>query len=434
MIDQNVQRVERLLRNPALLFGAGAVLAAAVAVVLLAAFPLYKPLLEEQFSFSIIVLALMLLLILTATALCILAERKVAAFTQDRRGPNRVGFWGLLQPVADGLKFLLKEDIIPHHVDKVLFVLAPSASLIVALVGFAIIPWAGAVRWPWMTTGAVSTQAASLNVGFLYLLAVGSFGVYGFVLAGWASNNKYSFYGGMRAAAQMISYELPLGLGLLCVLLATGTLRLEEIVDQQARSGVWNIFLHPIAFLLVLVSSFAETNRVPFDLAEAEQELVGGYHTEYSAMKWAMFFLAEYAHLITGSALMIALFFGGWHLWGLPGPDNVTWWAMLIRLAVYLAKIAVFIGFFMLVRWTIPRFRFDQLMRLAWQGLVPVGVALLAATAVLAALGRQRNVPASLAVNLVLLLVVLRRAARSQRPVTGRQEDLPRVRVGRSYE
>ena len=442
MIDQSVQRVERLLRNPALLFGAGAVLAAAVAVVLVAAFPLYKPLLEAQFSFSIIVLALMLLLILTATALCILAERKVAAFTQDRRGPNRVGFWGLLQPVADGLKFLLKEDIIPHHVDKVLFVLAPSVSLVVALVGFAIIPWAGDVRWPWMpapsaaegTTGTVSTQAASLNVGFLYLLAVGSFGVYGFVLAGWASNNKYSFYGGMRAAAQMISYELPLGLGLLCVLLATGTLRLEEIVDQQARSGVWNIFLHPIAFFLVLVSSFAETSRLPFDLAEAEQELVGGYHTEYSAMKWAMFFLAEYAHLITGSALMIALFFGGWHLWGLPGPDNVTWWAMLIRLAVYLAKIAGFIGFFMLVRWTIPRFRFDQLMRLAWQGLVPVGVALLAATAVLAALGRQRSVPASLAVNLVLLLVVLRRAARSQRPVTARQEDLPRIRVESGYE
>ncbi len=357
MIDQNVQRVERLLRSPAVFLGAGLVLAVLVAAVLVAAFPLYKPLLESQSSFSVIVLAVMLFLILNATALCILAERKVAAFTQDRRGPNRVGFWGLLQPVADGLKFLLKEDIIPFHVDKVLFLLAPSLSLIVALVGFAIIPWAGNVRWPWLpapsaadgTTDTVSTQVASLNVGFLYLLAVGSLGVYGFVLAGWASNNKYSFYGGIRAAAQMISYELPLGLGLLCVLLATGSLRLEEVVDQQARTGVWNILLQPIAFLLVLVSSFAETNRVPFDLAEAEQELVGGYHTEYSAMKWAMFFLAEYAHMITGSALMIALFFGGWHFWGLPGPDNVAWWAMLLRLAVYLLKIAVFIGFFMLI-------------------------------------------------------------------------------------
>jgi NADH-quinone oxidoreductase subunit H len=378
-----------------------------------------------------IVLAVMLALILSATAVCILAERKIAGFTQDRYGPNRVGFWGLLQPLADGLKFLLKEDIIPRHVDKPLFLLAPALALAASLLGFAIIPWAGQVRWPWMPPDAppLSTQVANLNVGFLYLLAVGSLSVYGVVLAGYASNNKYAFYGGMRAAAQIISYELPLGLGLLVVLLVSGTLQLDQIVQQQAATGVWNIFLHPVAFFLVLVSALAEANRAPFDLPEAEQELVGGYHTEYSAMKFAMFFLGEYVHMITSSALMVALFFGGWHVWGLPGLENVTWWAMLVKLVAYLTKVALFIALFMLVRWTLPRFRFDQLMRVAWQSLVPIGVALLAATAVLTYLGWQHNVWASLAANLLLLVVLLRSAARSKRPVTARQDDLPEVDV-----
>jgi NADH-quinone oxidoreductase subunit H len=431
MIDPTVRRIESLLRSPLLIFGGGGLLGILGLLVLWLLFPLYRDLLSHPFWFPVIVMAIMLGLILTGTAACILAERKIAGFTQDRYGPNRVGFWGLLQPVADGLKFFFKEDIIPHRVDRPLFLLAPCLTLALSLVGFAIIPWAGEVHWPWMEEGTtVSTQVASLNIGILYILAVGSLGVYGVVLAGYASNNKYSFFGGMRAAAQMISYELPLGLGLLCVLLSASSLRLEEIVRQQAETGVWYVFMHPLPFLLILVSLFAEANRLPFDLAEAEQELVGGFHTEYSSMKFAMFFLGEYAHMITGSAVMVALFFGGWHLWGLPGAENTAWWAMLIRLAVYLVKIAVFIGVFMLIRWTIPRFRFDQLMRLAWQSMVPVGVALLAAVAVLTSLGLHRKWWADLGVNIVVLIVVLWFAARSSAPVTGRQGDLPEVQVG----
>ncbi len=432
MHDPTLLRIERTLRSPLLIFGGGTVAAALAAGVLWLLFPLYKPLLADPFWFPIIVMAVMLGLILSATAVCILGERKMASWTQDRFGPNRVGFWGLLQPMADGLKFLLKEDIIPHNVDKPLFLLAPTITLTVALITFAVIPWAGPVHWPWMPDGAtVPTQVASLDIGVLYVLAISSLGVYGVVLAGFASNNKYSFYGGMRAAAQMISYELPLGLGLLCLVLTTGTLRLEEVVDQQAAGGVWYVFMHPLPFLLMLVSSFAETNRAPFDLAEAEQELVGGFHTEYSAMKFAMFFLAEYAHLVTGSAVLVALFFGGWA----PVPftallaDNTAWWAMLVKFGVYLGKVAAFIGFFMLVRWTIPRFRFDQLMRLAWLGLVPVGVALVGGLAVLTALGLHRTWWACLSVNLVALVGMLWTAARSQRPVTGRQDDLPEVEV-----
>jgi NADH-quinone oxidoreductase subunit H len=433
MTNQTIQRVEGALRNPLVLVGVGAVLTVPAALVLVLAFPLYRGLLSDPFWFPLLVMAAVLFLILNATAVCILAERKIAGFTQDRYGPNRVGFWGLLQPVADGLKFLLKEDIIPRRVDKPLFLLAPCLALIVSLVGFAVIPWAGEVHWPWMEAGTtVSTQVARLDIGILYVIAVGSLGVYGLVLAGYASNNKYSFYGGLRATAQMISYELPLGLALLCVLLTTGTLRLEEIVNQQAHSGVWYVFVHPLAFLLIVICLFAETNRAPFDLPEAEQELVGGYHTEYSAMKFALFFLAEYAHMITGSAVAIALFLGGWA----PLPftswlaDNTAWWAMLLKFGVYLLKVALFIGVMMWVRWTIPRFRFDQLMRLAWRSLVPLGLLLMAAVAVLTLFGGQRVWWAGLGVNVLVLLGVLWWAARSKQPMTGRQEDLPPVEFG----
>jgi len=436
MIDPTVARIERLLRNPLVLITAAVVLAAPVALLAWLLWPWYgafvQGLLADAFWFPLLFMLFVLVMILNATALCILAERKIAGFTQDRRGPNRVGFWGLLQPIADGLKFLFKEDIIPANVDRGLFLLAPCLALIPALIGFAIIPWAGEVRWPWMPADApaVSTQAASVDVGFLYLLAVGSLGVYGVVLAGYASNNKYSFYGGMRATAQMISYELPMGLALLCLLMTAGSLRPEEIVAQQAGSGVWYVFLHPLAFLLLLTSSFAETNRAPFDLAEAEQELVGGFHTEYSSMKFAMFFLAEYAHMITGSALLVALFFGGWHFWGLPGAEDTSWVAMLLRLAVFVGKVVLFIGLFMMIRWTIPRFRFDQLMRIAWLGMLPAGVVLLAGTAVLAALGLERNLWACLALNVAVLAGMLVYVGRSRRPVTGRQPDLPPVPVG----
>jgi NADH-quinone oxidoreductase subunit H len=433
MIDPAVRRVETVLRNPVVIFGAIVILT--VPVVLLAwwAFPYYRWLLSDPFWFPLIVMAAMLGLILQSTAICILAERKIAGFTQDRRGPNRVGFWGILQPVADGLKFFLKEDITPMRVDRPIFMLAPVIALTLSLVGFAIIPWAGDVHWPWMEPGeTVRTQVASVDIGILYILAIGSLGAYGIVLAGYASNNKYSFFGGMRAAAQMISYELPLGLALLCLLLVAGSLRPEEIVRQQAESGIWYVFIHPLPFFLVLVSSFAEANRAPFDLAEAEQELVGGFHTEYSSMKFAMFFLGEYAHMITGSAIMVALFFGGWA----PLPftsllaDNTAWWAMLIKLGAFLTKVVLFIALFMIIRWTIPRFRFDQLMHLCWLSLVPVGIVLVAATAVLATfIDLQRYWYWSLLMNLVVLVLLLVQAARTRAPVTGRQQDLPEVIV-----
>lgn len=434
MRDATVHTIESALRNPVILFGAIIALAVLGGVAAYAALPLYQEtaqqFLADPFWFRVIMLATMLNTILSATAICILAERKLAAFTQDRHGPNRVGFWGLLQPLADGVKFLLKEDIIPRNVDRPLHLLAPAIALILSLIGFAIIPWAGEVHWPWMPAGeTVTTQVASLDIGVLYILAVGSLGVYGIVLAGYASNNKYSFYGGMRAAAQMISYELPLGLGLLVVLLVAGTLRPEEIVNQQASSGVWLVFLHPIAFYLVLVSGFAEANRAPFDLAEAEQELVGGFHTEYSSMKFAMFFLGEYAHMITGSALIVALFCGGWHIWGGPGVDDVSWLSMLTKLGIYIAKVAMFIGLFMWIRWTIPRFRYDQLMRLAWQSMIPVGIVLLAGVAVLTTFNLHHNILASLGLNVVLLGIVLWRAATMKQKVTGRQGHLPDVEV-----
>jgi len=386
--------------------------------------------LASQLGFSIVTMAVLLGLILTSVAACILAERKIAGFIQDRKGPNRVGPWGLLQPVADGLKFVLKEDFTPGGVEKPLYFVAPMLAFGIALLGFAIIPWAGEIHWPWMPEGeTVTVQVASLDVGVLYLLAVASVGIYGVVLAGYASNNKYSFYGSMRAAAQMISYEVPLGLALMCVLLVSGTLRPEIIVNEQATQGMWNVFLHPLAFLLMLVAGFAETNRSPFDLAEAEQELVGGYHTEYSALSFAMFFLAEYAHMITGSALLVTLFLGGWHFWGLPGVENHAWWAAVIKFAVFWVKVALLMGFYMVVRWTLLRFRFDQLMRLAWKSMIPLGMALVVAAAVVTACGWQRNLAANLVANALVLIGLLLTAAWSREPITGRQPDLPEIRV-----
>ncbi len=381
-----------------------------------------------QFYFSLVWMLVLIGVLMTSIAACILAERKIAGFIQDRYGPNRVGPWGLFQPVADGIKFFMKEDITPANVEKPIFFLASGIAFVVALIGFAIIPWAGNVHLPWTPEGAtVSTQVADINVGILYLLAVGSLGVYSTVLAGWASNNKYSFYGGMRSTAQMLSYEVPMGLAILCILLVSGDLRLGVIVGQQAQSGVWNVFMHPIAFMLLLISAFAETNRAPFDLAEAEQELVGGFHTEYSSMKFALFFLGEYLHMITVSALMVALFFGGWHFWWITPSESTHWFFALIKLGVYSTKIVLLIGFFMVVRWTLPRFRFDQLMRLAWKGMIPLGLATVCATGVLAALGWQRSWYWCLPVNVVLLAILLRFAARSRAPITGRQPNLAEI-------
>ena len=388
-----------------------------------------KSILSDQFSFSILLALASIGAILTSVAYCILLERKISAWMQDRFGPNRVGPGGLLQPLADGLKFLLKEDIIPRHVDKALFLLAPWLIFVVAMVGFAVLPIGGAFRWSWMPADAAPLlcQVASVDIGLLYMVAIASLGVYGVVLGAWASNNKYSFYGGMRAAAQMLSYEVPMGMAILTVILTTGQLRLENIVAAQA-AGPWIVLYHPVAALLLFIAALAEANRMPFDLAESEQELIGGYHTEYSAMKLALFFLAEYAHMITTSGLMTALFFGGYLLpsW-FPGAAFVngeaTATAMIARSLVFGGKIALFISLYMAVRWTIPRFRFDQLMRVAWKGLVPISMALVALQGVIVYL-RVSQWWAT-AGNLAIMVGALIVASAARKPITGRQQSLP---------
>lgn len=391
---------------------------------------------KTQFGFSLLLILILTQVSMGCVAYCILLERKIAAWLQDRIGPNRVGPRGLLQPIADGVKFLLKEDFISPHVDRPLFILAPAIAFVVSMVGFAVIPWGGALRFA--SGERVLVQVASVDVGLLYVLAIGSMSVYGVVLGGWASNNKFAFYGAIRATAQMLSYEIPLGLAILVIVLTTGELRLENMVAGQIATS-WNIFLHPIAFFMVLITAFAETNRAPFDLAEAEQELIGGYQTEYSSMKMALFYLGEYAHMITASAFMAVLFLGGWEL--LPFSDRwggawVHWLnhaetipAVLGRFMVMFGKIAAFIIFFMWIRWTLPRFRFDQLMRLAWRGMVPLGLALLALTTWLVYIGRPISIWAPLG-ELAILIVILVTFSIRNPVVTGRQETLPPIPGG----
>jgi len=387
-----------------------------------------------QFWFSVGLMAVLLGIILTAVAYCILLERKVSAWMQDRLGPNRVGPGGLLQPLADGLKFFIKEDITSSRVDRVMFVLAPGLAFTIAGIAFAVIPWAGAVE---IGGQRLWTQVATIDIGLLYILAVGSLAVYGVVLGGWASNNKYSLYGGIRGAASMLSYEVPMGLAILVVVLTSGEVRLERIVSQQMGT-TWNVLLHPLAFLILLTTSFAETNRAPFDLAEAEQELIGGYQTEYSSMKMALFYLGEYFHMITASAFMIVLFLGGWELfpssartgwtWVAWLNDDPSWAAMSCRFFIMSGKIFLFIFFFMWIRWTLPRFRFDQLMRLCWTGLVPVGLVLVALVGVLVYLGRPISIWATLGNVVVFAALVLYMAIRSPK-LTGRQPYLPALDV-----
>jgi len=394
-----------------------------------------KEFLATQFGLGVVLMALALVVILTAVAYAIWLERKIAAWTQDRFGPNRVGPFGLLQPVADGLKFVLKEDIIPWNVDRAIFILAPCFALIVGLLGFAVIPFGGPLHWPWMPEGqTLRVQVASLDIGLLYILAVGTLAVYSVVLGGWSSNNKYAFYGGLRAAAQMLSYEVPLGMCLLTCVLATGELRLEGMVDRQIATA-WTGLLHPAAFVIFFMCALAEANRAPFDLAECEQELIGGYHTEYSAMKMALFFLGEYAHIITSSAVMVALFLGGWELfpfsqrvatafgWGWLDAWNHSphWGWMFMRVGVYAVKITALVFFYMWIRWTLPRFRFDQLMRLAWRGLVPLSMGFVALAGTLLYLGRPVSWWASIG---NIALVALAGVASANRPITGRQERL----------
>ncbi len=399
---------------------------------------------NNQFAFSAVLMLVVIAAMMTTVAYSIYFERKISAWIQDRRGPNRVGFfglfgnfhfWGLGQPIADGLKFLLKEDLIPARVDRPVYLLAPVLVFLVALVGFAVIPWGGSVDLNGDGTVDVVAQVANPDIGLLYLLGVGAMGVYGVVLGGWASNNKYSMYGAVRAAAQMLSYEVPMGLAILVVVLATGQLRLEGIVLAQVGSGnCWNVLVHPLAFVVLLITQFAETNRTPFDLAESEQELVGGFHTEYSSMKFALFFLAEYTHIITNSAFIVVLFLGGWHLPFVPGlqPGDVSIGAMVFKMTVLGLKIVGVVFFYMWIRWTIPRFRFDQLMRLAWKGLVPVSMGLAGVATMMVYWGIPNRSPAvqvlvGLAGNMLVLGVVVVVLTLTRGKVSGRQANMPPI-------
>jgi len=324
--------------------------------------------------------------LMTAAAYLVLLERWIAAWVQDRRGPNRVGIpltkirlFGLGQPLADGLKIILKEDFTPQHVDKVLYTAAPLVILAASLAIFAAIPF-GSVLPPLNIPGLPDPVpflvAPGLDVGVLWVFALSSIAVYGVLLGGWASNSKYSFLGGLRSSAQLLAYEIPLGLGLLGVVLAAGSLKLDAIMNAQAESGIWYVFAQPLGFLVFMVASFAEAARLPFDLPEAEQELVGGYHTEYSGIRLLLFLVAEFLHMITAAFLIVILFLGGWHLWGVTGSgQEVTWLGAALRCGVLSAKILAVIVFFMLVRWSWPRFRFDQLMNLAWKVMLPFRIA-----------------------------------------------------------
>jgi NADH-quinone oxidoreductase subunit H len=312
--------------------------------------------------------------ILGTVAYLILLERKLSAWMQDRRGPNRVGPMGMFQPFADGLKFLLKEDIIPSHVDRTLFLTAPLIGLFMALLAFAVVPFGPAEGGPaWLRF----IVAPNVDIGIVFIFAVTSLSVYGVILGGWASNNKYSALGSLRASAQVISYEIPLGMSVLGVALLAGTLNLEKILAMQAAGGImsWFIWTQPLAWLIFFTSAMAEANRLPFDLSECEQELVGGFHTEYSAMKFALFFLGEYTHVITTSFLTAIIFFGGWHFPWIAEPGSAYAGAWLIKILVLAAKVFSVIVLIMLIRWTIPRFRFDQLMNLAWKALIPLSLA-----------------------------------------------------------
>ena len=311
-------------------------------------------------------------LIMVGVALLTLLERRVCAWMQDRLGPNRVGPQGIFQPAADGLKNFLKEETSPAMADKALFTLAPIVSFVPALLTFAVIPFASPLPTRW---GIVPMVVADLPVGFLYILAISSLGVYGIVLAGWSSNNKYALLGGLRASAQMISYEIALGMSTVAVLLLAGNVTLSQVIAQQQQS-LWFVLPLTIAFLIFFISALAETNRLPFDLPEAEGELIAGYHTEYSAMKFSMFYIAEYSNMVTASALMATLFFGGWDIpfttWDSAGEPTVL--KTIVTLLAFGAKTFFFIFTYIWVRWTLPRFRYDQLMALGWKVLLPLAL------------------------------------------------------------
>jgi len=357
--------------------------------------------------------------ILGLVSYTVMAERRISAAIQDRIGPNRVGiplggvrigsftipnwnWWGLGQPLADALKFMLKEEFTPAHVNKFYFWLAPAMAMVPALLTICVIPYASTTPVTLFGyTIAAPGVIADVNIGVLLVFSIASLSVYGIVLAGWASNSKYPFLGGIRSSAQMISYEVSMGLSVIPIFLVMGNLNLTEVINYQAQHG-WTVLpvfaLHQtgasyvlwipmlISFLTFLVSAFAETNRLPFDLPESETELVGGYHTEYAAMKFALFFLGEYAAMIVASSLMVTLFLGGWSL---PSQTYMSWqtewWSVPLYAIVFLLKLSIFIVFFIWVRWTLPRFRYDQLMGLGWKGILPLSLANILLTGILIA-------------------------------------------------
>lgn len=308
--------------------------------------------------------------VLPLVANLVYAERKISAAIQNRIGPNRVGPWGLFQSPADVLKLFIKEDIVPAMAHKFVHTLAPVISISVALVTIAVVPFGDTIE---LFGYRIKLMIADVNIGILYILALTSLGVYGLTLSGWSSNNKYSLLGGLRSSAQLISYELSLGLSIIGVIMIAGTLELDRIVELQ-EGWRWNIFLTPIGFITFLVASFAETNRLPFDLPEAEPELVGGYHTEYSGMKFGAFFLAEYANMITSSALIVTLFLGGWQLPGVHSLGFSPLWVSILQILTFMVKVAFMLFFYMWIRWTIPRFRYDQLMNLGWKVMLPLAL------------------------------------------------------------
>ncbi len=320
----------------------------------------------EKLVLIIIVVMGSLLIAMYATY----AERKVAAVLQDRSGPNRAGPFGLLQPVADGMKLFFKEEIIPAFSSRFLFILGPGLAMITAIMTSAVIPWGNTVEFFGRT---ISLQIADVNIGILYIFGVVSMGVYGIMIGAWASNNKYALIGGLRAASQIISYELAMGISLIALLFLTGTLSLKEMVVQQ-QEGLWNVVKQPLGFFIFLICAFAECNRTPFDLPEAESELIGGYHTEYSSMKLGFYLFAEYINMFISSAVMATLFFGGYDVPFLDESTLAPNIAALIGIAALMFKIVCFIFLFMWVRWTVPRFRYDQLMHLGWRILIPLAL------------------------------------------------------------
>ncbi|MEE1946761.1 NADH-quinone oxidoreductase subunit NuoH [Pedobacter sp. KR3-3] len=322
----------------------------------------------EKFILVTILFAISLVIAMYSTY----AERKVAAFLQDRLGPDRAGPFGILQPLADGVKMFMKEEIVPATSNKWLFMVGPGLAMLCACIGTAVIPWGQDLTIAGKT---VPLQVTDINVGVLYIFGVVSLGVYGVMIGGWASNNKYSLLSAIRAASQNISYEVAMGLSIIALLLVTNSLSLKEIVAQQ-HSWHWNVLYQPLGFIIFMVCSFAETNRAPFDLPECETELIGGYHTEYSSMKLGFYLFAEYINMFVSSTVMVTLYFGGYNY---PGMDWVAAHvapnaAALIGTGIFFIKIFMFIFFFMWVRWTIPRFRYDQLMNLGWKGLIPLAI------------------------------------------------------------